>query len=180
MNLILVGFMASGKSSIGKRLARRLGYRFVDTDQLIESEIGCSVAEIFSIQGEAYFRELETRLLRNLPNLQNYLIATGGGLITTAGNMDLLKKIGVVIFLNAERSEIIERLQRDTRRPMVQGGDLEQRVDDLLGARLPLYSEADIVVDTGGKTVNQTASEVLKHVAGYSGGRGNPPLQAQS
>ncbi len=165
MNVVLVGFMASGKSSIGKRLARRLGYRFLDTDQFIEAELGCSIAEIFAIQGEPYFRELETRVLRSLPRLENHIIATGGGIITTPGNMELLKRIGTVVFLNAERKDILARLERDTRRPMVQGGNLEEKVNALLDKRMPLYTQADVIVPTSGRTVNQTASEVLRLVA---------------
>ncbi|MBI3993407.1 MAG: shikimate kinase [Candidatus Lambdaproteobacteria bacterium] len=165
MNVVLVGFMASGKSSVGKRVARRLGYSFLDTDHFIEAELGCTISEIFAIQGEPYFRMLETRLLQNLPRLENHVIATGGGIVTTPGNMELLKRIGVVVFLNAEREDIISRLERDTRRPMVQGGDLRERVTTLLDKRLPLYREADVIVNTAGCSVNQTASEVLRQVA---------------
>ncbi|HEX9841229.1 MAG TPA: shikimate kinase, partial [bacterium] len=165
MNVVLVGFMASGKSSVGKRAARRLGYNFLDTDHFIEAELGCSISEIFSIQGEPYFRQLETRLLQNLPRLENHVIATGGGIVTTPGNMALLKRIGTVVFLNADVEDIIARLERDTRRPMVQGGDLRERVTTLLAKRLALYQEADAVVSTAGRSVNQTASEVLRVVA---------------
>ena len=165
MNVVLVGFMASGKSSVGKRVARRLGYNFLDTDHFIEAELGCSISEIFSIQGEPYFRKLETRLLQNLPRLENHVIATGGGIVTTPGNMALLKHIGVVVFLNADIEDIISRLERDTRRPMVQGGELRERVTTLLDKRLDLYREADVMVNTAGRSVNQTAGEVLRMVA---------------
>lgn len=167
MNLVLVGFMASGKSSIGRRLSKRLGYRFLDTDSFIESELGCTIAELFSIQGEAYFRGLETKLLANLSHLENHIIATGGGIITTPGNMDLLKKIGPVVFLDADPQEIIERLQRDTRRPMVRGGNLEEKVTGLLTQRRPLYREADITLETVSKSVNETATAVLVQVNAY-------------
>lgn len=167
MNLVLIGFMASGKSSIGKRVARRLGYRFVDTDDVIESEMGCSVSDIFAIQGEAYFRSLETRLIQNLRQLQNHVLATGGGIVTTPGNMDLLKQIGIVIFLNAEPKDILTRLERDTRRPMVQGENLEERVFGLLEQRMPLYSEADLIVKATRGSVNQTAGEVVRHIVAY-------------
>lgn len=167
MNLVLIGFMAAGKTSVGKRLARRLGYRFLDTDEVIETELGCAISEIFTHQGEPYFRELETRLLRNLGQLQNHVLATGGGIITTPGNMELLKGIGTVVFLNAAPEDILKRLRRDTRRPKVQGGDLEEKVHGLLGQRMALYQEADVVVSTAGRSVNQTAGEVLRRVIAF-------------
>ncbi len=166
MNLIMIGFMASGKTSVGRRLAQRLGYSFLDTDQFIESEIGCSIAEIFSIQDEAYFRELETRLASRLHKLNNTVIATGGGMIISPGNKERLQRTGTIIFLKARRQDILERLQRDSRRPKArEGDDMETTVANLMTNRLPVYEQADIVIETGGKSVNRVCGEIIRELA---------------
>jgi shikimate kinase len=165
MNVVLIGFMASGKSAVGRRVARRLGYRYLDTDRFIESELGCTIAELFATKGEAHFRALESRLARRLKALSNTVIATGGGMPISPGNLDALKQAGTVVFLNADIEEIVQRLERDTRRPKVQGGDLRDTVLRLHGERLPVYGQAHVVVDTKGMSVNHVAGEVIRHVA---------------
>jgi shikimate kinase len=166
MNLILIGFMASGTTSVGRRLAQRLAYGFIDTDQFIESEIGCTISEIFSIQGEAYFRELETRLAHRLPKLENTVIATGGGMIITPGNHERLREAGTIIFLKARKEDIMERLERDTRRPKArEGDDLETTVSNLMAERLPVYEQADIVIESGGKSVNRVCGEIIRELS---------------
>ncbi len=162
MNLVLIGFMASGKTSVGRRVARRLGYRYLDSDHFIESELGCTIADLFATKGEPHFRALESRLAKRFSALTNTVISTGGGMPITPGNLDALKKAGVVLFLNADVDEIIQRLERDTRRPKVQGGELREKVLRLHGERLPVYSQADVVVDTKGKSVNRVAGEVIR------------------
>jgi len=162
MNVILIGFMASGKTAVGKRLAQRLGYGFLDTDHFIESELGCTVADIFSIEGESYFRELESRLAGRLAALNNTVIATGGGLPTTPGNLERLRRAGLVLFLKADTEDILRRLERDTRRPKVKEGDRRETVTRLLADRLPLYEEADVVISTGGKSINRVCAEILQ------------------
>jgi len=182
MNLVLIGFMASGKTAVGRRVARKLGYRFLDTDQFIEAELGRTISDIFATEGEAYFRALESRLARSLGTLHNHVIATGGGMALAPGNLEALRQAGPVIFLRADPAEIIRRLERDTRRPKVQGGDLEQRVRQLYGERMPTYVQADVVIDTAGKSVNWVAGEVLRQVGRFLGTRqppGPPPAGPQ-
>jgi shikimate kinase len=162
MNFVLVGFMASGKTSVGRRVARRLGYRFLDTDHFIESELGCTIAELFERKGEAHFRALEARLARRLSALTNTVISTGGGMPVPPENVAALRAAGIVIFLNADVDEIVQRLERDTRRPKVQGGDLREKVLRLHGERLPFYRLADVIVDTKGKSVNRVAGDVIR------------------
>ncbi len=172
MNVVLVGFMASGKSSVGRRVAKRLGYRLLDSDQYIESEQGVSVNEIFIHEGEEYFRKLETRLIQRLAGFDSYVFATGGGIVTTPGNMELLKRIGTVVFLNADPEDILKRLEHDTRRPNVRGEDRREQVHGLLGERMAQYQKADISIETLGKTPNQVAGEVIRRVSGF---RREPP-----
>ncbi len=182
MNLVLVGFMASGKTAVGRRIARRLGYGFLDMDQHIEREVGCSISQLFEIEGEAYFRTLETRLLSHLHKLDNYVVSTGGGVLTTEGNLEILRKVGVTAFLNADREEILKRLERDTRRPKLQEGGLEETVARLLDERMPLYTQCDITIDTKGKTANRVAGEIIRglsRAASEKGTRqpGEPPAR---
>jgi shikimate kinase len=167
MNVVLIGFMASGKTSVGRRVAKRLGYRFMDTDQFIESEQGRTIAEIFATEGEPHFRQLETHLLTRLRRFDNYVFATGGGIVTTPGNVELLQRIGVVVFLKADLEDILRRLEHDKRRPKVQGGDLRTKVTTLLAERLPLYEQADVVIETLGKTPNLVAGEVIRRATGF-------------
>jgi shikimate kinase len=165
MNIVLIGFMASGKTSVGRRLAQRLGYSFLDTDQFIESELGCSIAQVFSIQGEDYFRNLESRIAARLHGLQNTVISTGGGLPITPGNLERLREAGTVVFIKASLEDILRRLERDVRRPKVQGGELRETVSNLLGERLPTYEQADLVVESHGKSVNRVCGEIIRHLA---------------
>lgn len=167
MNLILVGFMASGKTAVGRRLAKRLGYLFLDTDHLIEKELGRSIGSIFSDEGEPFFRRLESSLARNLSAVQNHVVSTGGGILTTAGNLELLQKAGLVIFLKADPEEIIKRLERDTRRPLLKKdelkeGDLRAMVEGLLKERLPQYSRSDCVIETKGMGLNRVTGEIIR------------------
>lgn len=170
MNLVLVGFMASGKSSIGRRVARRLGFRFTDTDHFIEDEAGTTIPEIFEHEGEAGFRRRESRLLERLHRLDGYVFATGGGIVTPPGNVERLRRLGLVIFLKADPEDILRRLEHDTRRPlMADADDRRERVMRLLAERLPLYEQAHIVIETRGKTPNQVAGEVIRRVSAWRG-----------
>lgn len=173
MNVALIGFMGSGKTSVGRRLARRLGYRFVDTDHFIEQELGCTVSELFASKGEAHFRELETRLARRLARLDNTVIATGGGFPITPGNLEYLKQAGPVIFLKASLEDILQRLERDTRRPKLKEGNLRETVTRLLEERMPRYAQADFTVETGQKGMHRVAGEIIRLIAGFH--RAEPP-----
>jgi len=169
MNLFLVGMMGSGKTSVGKRLSRRLGYRFLDTDQFIEQTTGTSISEIFRTCGEAHFRELEARLAKRLERLDNYVVSTGGGFLTAPGNLERLKAAGVVVFLNAARADILKRLAHDTKRPKVQEGDLEGTVDRLLAERMPLYTQAHVTVPTEGRSPHRVAGEIIRRIGELRG-----------
>lgn len=167
MNVSLVGFMACGKTVVGRRLAQRLGYRFLDTDHYIEDQLGRTIAQVFASEGEAYFRRLESALAERLAGLQNHVISTGGGMVTIPGNMERLKRAGAVVFLNADPEDIIARLQRDTKRPMVQGHELRERVTGLLADRRPYYEQADIIVSTAGKSINRVAGEIIQALGDF-------------
>jgi shikimate kinase len=165
MNLVLVGFMASGKSTVGRRIARKLGYCFLDTDQFIEREMGCTIAELFATKGESYFRAIESRLARGLVSLHNTVISTGGGMAISPGNLDALKLAGRVVFLKAAIEDIIKRLERDTRRPKIAGTNLRETVERLYAERMPVYLQCEIVVETASKSLGWVAGEVIRRVA---------------
>ena len=149
-NIILVGYMGSGKSTVGKKAARAMEYTFLDTDALIEQEEGMAISEIFEKKGEPYFREKETEMiLKLLAEPKGNIIATGGGLPMKDGNAELLKKLGTVIYLKAETDTLMKRLSGDTVRPLLKNGDLREKIDTMLAVRGPVYEAcADVVLQT--------------------------------
>ncbi|MBD0337485.1 MAG: shikimate kinase [Cyanobacteria bacterium Co-bin13] len=142
-NLYLIGMMGAGKSTTGKRLAQGLGYRFFDTDALIEKAVGQSVAEIFETQGEEAFRGMETQVLSQLAAYTRLVVATGGGIVTQQMNWSYLQH-GVVIWLDVPLNLLEQRLQGDVGRPLLQRPDWPQTLQALLSQREPLYAQADL------------------------------------
>lgn len=163
-HIILIGFMGSGKSTIGKELARMGQRTFLDTDEYIEEKEGKKISEIFAQNGEDYFRTLETRLLQKL-GLQNtpceYVIATGGGLPINQANQEILKSLGVIVYLKAASDIIYERLERDKKRPLLQQGNKIERIQTLLTQREPIYQKlCDICIMTGHKEIETILNEI--------------------
>lgn len=146
-HIILIGFMGAGKTSMGKRLAKARGIRFVDTDQMIEEQTGRIIRDIFAEDGEEYFRNLETELLLQLQKAQEPLvISVGGGLPVREINRKYLKEMGTVVYLKAEVETLVGRLQGDTTRPKLQGGDLREKIVSLMDAREGFYQDAATLV----------------------------------
>ena len=141
-NIILTGFMATGKSTLGRLLAKRLGYHFVDTDAEIEKRTGMRIDRIFASQGEAVFRNLEKQLVRELAAGQEQVIATGGGLVMNPDNVTALEKNGRIVCLTAAPEDILARAnaQRQTR-PLLNSPDPQQRIAELLAERTPIYRQ---------------------------------------
>lgn len=161
-NVVLIGFMGSGKSTVGKKLAEELKIEWLDMDNEIEKREGKLVNEIFSEYGEAYFRELESKYINELLTVEKKVISTGGGVVLKVENIAILKKIGMVIFLHVDPSQIIERLEEDSTRPLLQGENIEEKVANLLEQRDPLYlSAADIIIQTTGKSVDLVVEEII-------------------
>lgn len=161
-NIVLIGFMGCGKTSVGGKLSRAFHWDFLDTDQLLEQEFGCTVSEFFGREGEEAFRERESALIQRLSGtLEHTVLATGGGLPLRAGNVGILKRIGVVFWLKASEEMTIERLCGDTTRPLLAQGELKERVHRLLGERMPLYkAAADHVIETDGKSFYEIIKEI--------------------
>ena len=161
-NIILIGFMGTGKSSCGKTLATRLGCAFVDLDKYIESKEKMSVPEIFAEKGEAYFREKEREAVREVSQRKGAVIATGGGTIKDEENFALLKEHGVIVCLTADVDTILARTSRRGERPMLdRQQDRRRGVEDLLASRQGMYARADYSVDTSSLSPMQVTEEVF-------------------
>ncbi len=176
MRIYLTGFMTSGKSTIGPILANVLGMDFFDLDKEIEKEEGITVVEIFEKKGEAYFRQLEKKFLENLCKQHNIIVSLGGGTITNAENLELLKRSGKIIYLKVSPDILYKRLKNKTDRPLFRDmmlsenseEDFMRRIKDMLDKRKEFYEKADLIIDTDynpiGVTVDKIAKKILKGI----------------
>lgn len=158
--VVLIGFMGSGKSSVGRELARRFGAPFVDVDERIESAAGSSIRDLFAREGEPAFREREKAALREALSVKGCVIATGGGAFSDEENRALLRSYAPVVYLEAAVETLLARLAGDLGRPLLRGGDREEVVRELLSRRIPGYRTADLTVRTDGRTVEEVAGQV--------------------
>ena len=166
-NFILIGFMGSGKTEVGKRLAKRLGYTFMDTDLLIEEKTGKSISDIFSKDGELFFRDIETLILTELSGINEHVISTGGGIVTKKENILLLKKTGFIIWLKASPETILKRVGSETHRPLLKVDNPLEKIKKLMSQREQSYSEADVTIDTDGLAVDDIVNNIIRQSAGW-------------
>jgi 3-dehydroquinate synthase len=164
-NIILGGFMATGKSSVGRRLAIVLGYDFLDLDTLIAAEEGVPISEVFATRGEGTFRALETRMVERVAGRTGCVVATGGGTIVNPRNLETLKRSGVVVALTADPDTILARIGPTEDRPMLWGGDKRERVRLLLEQRAEAYARADLIVDASARTIDHVVNHILEFLA---------------
>jgi shikimate kinase len=162
-NIVLVGFMGTGKSTVGKVLAERLGWRFVDTDLNIEHKQGTSISDMFRDLGEPAFRQIESEAIAAVLEGSEQVIATGGGAVLAEHNRICMQKHGYVVALKAAAETIINRVKQDENRPLVQG-DVKERVHTLLEARKYTYDFADLIVDTSVATVEEIVEQIISAV----------------
>lgn len=163
-NIVLIGFMGTGKTAVGKILAEKLGFKFVDTDDLIEEEAKMAIYEVFSKYGEEYFRELEKKVVDRVSKLKNLVIATGGGVVVKQENIKNLKKNGVLICLTAEPEVILARTAKDAHRPLVKMADPMKRIKELLVERERGYRQASIIIDASKLSTEEIVSKILEKV----------------
>ena len=162
-NIVLCGFMGSGKSTIGKELAKH-GFNFVDSDDYIEKNAGKSISKIFETHGEAYFRALEAEAVKELSKKTATVIATGGGVVMNPENVTALKSTGILVFLDVTPQTVLTRLEGDTTRPLLMRPDRETAVNDLIKKRAPVYrSVSDVTVDANGDVL-KTVKIILDFV----------------
>lgn len=159
-NIVLVGFMGAGKSSVGKELARLTGLRLVDLDWLIVERQGRPIKDIFAEEGEGAFRGYETEVLLSLADAAGLVVDTGGGVVGRPDNWELMRRMGPVIYLRAPWPVLHSRIAGCRERPLAAPDQGEDQVESLLRQRLPLYEQADLIVDTEHKTIPEIAEEI--------------------
>ncbi len=160
-NLILVGPMGAGKSAVGRQLARLLHLDFVDTDEEIENRTGVDIPFIFEKEGEEGFRKREVKVIDDLSRRQGVVMATGGGAVADPENRSRLGARGYVIYLHTTVRQQLDRTERGRNRPLLENGDREKVLEDLMEIRDPLYREiADLTIETDGRRVKEVAAEI--------------------
>jgi len=161
-NIVFIGFMGSGKTSVGRLVAQRLGFQFVDTDAVVVERAGMQISEIFARHGEPWFRDHETSALGSLSILNRSVISTGGGIVLRPKNRELLQELGFVVWLTASEDIIFERVSRNKKRPLLQTADPRRTVHELLEQRHDLYQgTAQFKVDSTELTHEAAAESVI-------------------
>ncbi|PKL51702.1 MAG: shikimate kinase [Nitrospira bacterium HGW-Nitrospira-1] len=163
-NIVLTGFMGTGKTTIGKALARMLHTRLVDVDEEIESAQKMTINDIFKIYGEQHFRDIETAMIKKLAQERGIIISTGGGSVLRDENMVALKENGIVFCLNADAETILERTSRHEDRPLLKVENPKEKINELLACRRPFYEKAGIMIETGNKSPLEIAQEIMETV----------------
>jgi shikimate kinase len=161
VNLALIGFMGTGKTSVGRLVAEQLHFHYLDTDETIQARTGRSIADIFSKDGEPAFRELEKNLVEELASHKKTVISTGGGLPAHSANLDSLKTHALVVCLWASPEKIWERVKNQSHRPLLHDSDPQKKIRELLAAREPFYRQADVLVNTDIRTVREVVQQVV-------------------
>ncbi len=161
-NIALLGFMGSGKTTIGRQLAREIGWHFVDSDDLIEKKVSLPIALIFEKGGETYFRSLEKKILQEVALEKNIVLSTGGGLPAQEDNWQVLREHFVTIFLRVNLSILYQRIKGDSRRPLLSQYSTLQELEKLYQKRLTYYERADVIMD-GNKNEKEIIEEILHH-----------------
>ena len=167
-NIILVGFMGSGKTTIAMKLSHLLNMRYISTDDLIEKREKRTINEIFTKDGEEYFRGVESEVLRDVCCMENVVIDLGGGAVLCDENWECMKSSGLVIGLTADADNIMERTKKYKHRPLLNVEDPKQKILSLMAKREPFYAKADYCVDTGKLTVKQAVEKIAGIVEEYS------------
>ncbi|ACD66168.1 MAG TPA: shikimate kinase [Sulfurihydrogenibium sp.] len=161
-NIYLVGFMGSGKSTVGKILAEKLNMKFVDIDKLIEEKEGMKIKDIFEQKGESYFRELERKQIEAIVNQEGLVVSTGGGLGANLNNMNLMKKNGDVVWLDVSLNTVLDRLKNDQDRPLLK--QPIEKIKQLFEERKNVYRLANIRINADKKTPSQIVEEILTKI----------------
>ena len=162
-NIFIIGSMGSGKTSIGKMLAKNNNLSFLDTDHEIIRDCGYSIPDIFEKFGEEYFRELETKQLKKMYGMKNHVISTGGGIILQKQNIELIKDLGIIIFLDISINSQIDRVKNRKNRPLINDNNLKDNLLSLKKTRDPIYkSISNYIIDVSGKERDQVINEIQK------------------
>lgn len=164
-NIVLVGFMGTGKTTTGRILAQKLGWEFVDIDRAIEAECGMCVGDIFSTHGEAFFRAKEHAMIERVTSRSGMIIATGGGAVLSDVNVKKLQQCGTVVTLEAKPDVVLNRIEQDpTPRPLLKRPDKQYAIRQLMQERAARYKIADLYIDTSSVTPGAVADRIISHV----------------
>ena len=165
-NIYLVGFMGTGKSAVGSALAKKKKWQFVDLDHLIELKEQRAITDIFAKEGEAYFRRLEKKTLKEVAKEKKFVVACGGGIVLDEANIRTMKDTGTVVCLKASPKEILKRVSGTLHRPLLNVPNPKARIELLLKLRSPYYAQAHKCLDTSRYSVKEVVAEILKVVSG--------------
>ena len=165
-NIVLVGLMGSGKTTVGRRLAHELNQDFFDTDHEIIDKTGVTIDHIFDIEGEDGFRERESKILENLCQMSNIILATGGGIVIKPKNREILKNSGLVVYLSSSVDQLLRRTAKSKTRPLLENSaDRRKTITELVDARDVYYREvASLVVDTTGKKLHEVINIIIREI----------------
>lgn len=164
-NIFLIGFMGSGKSTVASCLVDKYGMKIVEMDQVIEEREGMSISDIFAQKGETYFRDAETKLLIEIQSGTNTVISCGGGVVLRDENVKEMKKYGKIVLLNARPETILERVEKDENRPLLQGNKNVSFISSMMEQRRPKYeTAADYVIQTDGKGAEEICREIFEKI----------------
>lgn len=163
-NIVLIGFMGCGKSAVGRRLAAKLRYKHLDTDSEIEKITGKTVAQIFSKYGPIRFRSEENVLLKKIVGKQKMVISTGGGMVMDPENVKLLKNDGILVHLYADEEVVYKRVKGKRNRPLLNKGDLRQKIHELLSERAEAYQVAELTIDTGKHSIDEIVDQIIHYL----------------
>ena len=156
--------MGTGKTAVGKRLAKRLKMEFIDLDDRIEEKEGRTISIIFKENGEAYFRRIEKEAVKGIMEIKDSVLATGGGVVMDDENMVNLKRIGTVISLVASPDVLLKRTSLETHRPLLNNAEPKKNIEELLKRREPFYKKADYIIDTSYLSIDEVVDEILKRL----------------
>lgn len=162
MNLVITGFMGTGKSKIGQLLSQKLNFKFIDTDELIVKREKMSINEIFAKKGEKYFRDIETEIIKEVAREDNCVIATGGGAVLKKENIDALRKNGKIINLTAQIPIILQRTSDNNERPLLNVSQREQKMSELLNQREQYYQNCDLRIDTSELSPQEVCEKIIE------------------
>lgn len=166
-NIVLVGMMGAGKTTIGELLATKLNRELKDIDRVIEQEQKKSIIEIFTNDGEEAFRQLESETIEKFSNMSNLIISTGGGALEKANNLSNLQKNGIIIYLKADIEELFKRVKNETQRPLLKEQDPLEVIKKLIKKREKFYLMANITIITDNKSPEKITEEIIKAIKNY-------------
>lgn len=163
-NIILTGFMGTGKTEVGRELSNMLGWKLIDVDDEIVKSKKMSINDLFSQLGEPVFRDIEADMIRSVAANKKTIISTGGGAVLRQENMDFLRKNGIIVCLTASPEIILERTGNSDERPLLRAENPLEKIRELLDFRKPFYEMADIVIETGNRTPRQIAGDIIERI----------------